>query len=117
MQLMPETARYIADARKIPFRIEDLANPAVNIHLGVAYLDHLRRYYNGDFTKILVAYNMGPARLDEIIRANRFELNQSRAYVEGIRRGASYWRVYGLGAPRAKNVLSEVREWLRDRGV
>jgi len=90
MQLMPETAKFIAKKRGLKYKAEsDLSNPFVNISLGIAYLDYLRKRYQGSLTYFLVAYNAGPTRVDRLISANRFtHLKYPMLYAEKVRRGA-----------------------------
>ena len=68
MQLMPDTAGWLA--QRIGVQIEDtddVFEPDVNLHLGVYYLNYLRKLYAGDMKKVLVAYNRGPGSVDEVI--------------------------------------------------
>lgn len=60
MQLMPETAREVAEKLGLPEpRPEDLQDPELNITLGVAYLKYLSgRFPNPEM--VLAAYNAGP---------------------------------------------------------
>lgn len=62
MQLMPSTAKYIAN--KYEFRFtgrNSLFDPATNVRLGVAYLSLLDQRYN-NMEHALWAYNYGPGR-------------------------------------------------------
>lgn len=66
MQIMPDTGEWLADRMGIEYNDEDiLFDPAVNLRMGVHYLSYLRAMFNGDMKKVLVAYNRGPARVDE----------------------------------------------------
>ena len=55
MQLMPSTAKYVADIYDIS--CEDLTSPLTNIHLGIAYLSYLGKKFDTNWT--IVAYNAG----------------------------------------------------------
>ena len=55
MQLMPSTAKYVADIYDIG--CEDLTSPLTNIHLGIAYLSYLGKRFDTNWT--IVAYNAG----------------------------------------------------------
>lgn len=55
MQLIPSTAKYVADIYNIS--CEDLTNPLTNIHLGIAYLSYLGKKFDINWT--IVAYNAG----------------------------------------------------------
>jgi soluble lytic murein transglycosylase-like protein len=62
MQLMPKTARYLAECidwsgRKSAF------DPAFNISAGSYYIARLIREFNGDEDTALAAYNAGPTKV------------------------------------------------------
>jgi soluble lytic murein transglycosylase len=64
MQLLPSTARWIAEEKlTIPYREGDLFSPAVNIQLGTWYLGSLLRESGGDLAWAVAAYNGGPGNL------------------------------------------------------
>ncbi len=63
-QVMPSTA-FEMNPR---LRYEDLFERKTNLHLGFRYLRDLIRQYNGNLRYALLAYNRGPARVDEIRR-------------------------------------------------
>lgn len=71
MQLMPGTARDMAEALKLPYSEERLTtDPEYNKRLGTAYLDTLIKRYDGATSLALAAYNAGPGRVDEWLRVN-----------------------------------------------
>ncbi|MCZ4281815.1 lytic transglycosylase domain-containing protein [Kiloniella laminariae] len=66
LQLMPQTATFIADKRS--FRGADrneLYDPSLNLELGQKYLSYLltHSYVQGDLFKLATAYNGGPGNL------------------------------------------------------
>lgn len=64
MQLLPSTARWIAeDKLRIPYREESLLNPDYNIRLGTWYLAHLLDQFDGSLAWAVAAYNGGPGNL------------------------------------------------------
>lgn len=68
MQIMPDTAAYVAARLKIgyePSRL--LGDPDFNITIGRAYLDHLLRLFDGSYVLAIAAYNAGPNRVLEWI--------------------------------------------------
>ena len=75
MQLMPETALWIAQQMKSSgqadkYRITgttnaDLAVPEVNIRLGSWYLNYLYQRFQGNEVVAIAAYNGGPKRVQE----------------------------------------------------
>ena len=65
MQIMPDTADYIADkSGGIAFEQGDLATPQVNIAYGSWYLRHLLDKYDGREVLALAAYNAGQGNVD-----------------------------------------------------
>ena len=65
MQLMPETAQYIADkSGGTRFVQGDLADPQVNISYGAWYLRYLLDHYHGNEVLALAAYNAGEGAVD-----------------------------------------------------
>ena len=60
MQIMPETAVWIARQMKLTDFSEDkLFQPDYNIPMGIWYLAYLNKTFNSDMTKTLAAYNAG----------------------------------------------------------
>ena len=66
MQLMPETADYIArKSGGTRFERADLATPQINIAYGTWYLRYLLDRYHGNTILTLAAYNAGEGKVDE----------------------------------------------------
>lgn len=63
MQLMPDTAEWIAGESGLP--ADDLRDPAENIPLGAWYLEFLIHKYDGNLVLALAAYNAGRGNVDE----------------------------------------------------
>jgi len=61
MQMMPETAKWVADQMDFPtnFDISHLENPEVNIRMGTWYLSSLKKEFKGNEVLLLAAYNGG----------------------------------------------------------
>jgi soluble lytic murein transglycosylase-like protein len=69
MQLMPDTARDVADRLNIGYKPERLTTDAdLNISLGRAYLDQLLNLFDRSYVLAIAAYNAGPARVLEWMR-------------------------------------------------
>ncbi|MEO5509930.1 MAG: lytic transglycosylase domain-containing protein [Longimicrobiales bacterium] len=82
-QLMPETASWLQPG----IRGEALFDRETNLRLGFRYLRMLVTQYKGDLNMALLAYNRGPARVDEILHAGG---NPSNGYTQLIKnRGAT----------------------------
>jgi soluble lytic murein transglycosylase len=70
MQLMPDTADYIAEkSGGTAFVQGDLATPQVNIAYGSWYLRYLLDKYEGSEPLALAAYNAGEGKVDEWVAA------------------------------------------------
>jgi soluble lytic murein transglycosylase len=107
MQLMPDTADYIA--RKTGgtrFERADLATPQINIAYGTWYLRYLLDKYRGNTILTLAAYNAGEGKVDEWYsaaagRGERFRVashipfKETRDYVHRVLSArADYRRTY-----------------------
>jgi soluble lytic murein transglycosylase len=114
MQLMPDTADYIASKTGgTEFRREDLATPQINIAYGTWYLRYLLAKYDHNTILTLAAYNAGEGKVDEwrrvaSARGERFRVashipfKETRDYVHRVlsaRRDyrANYARELALG--------------------
>ena len=88
MQLMPETADYIAEkSGGTAFEQGDLATPQVNISYGSWYLRHLLDRYQGDEELALAAYNAGEGKVDAWLaavgaRGERFRAGEHIPFAE-----------------------------------
>jgi soluble lytic murein transglycosylase len=106
MQLMPETARPMAQARRLSLHDGDLLDdPAANLELGSAYLGGLLREF-GDARLAVAAYNAGPTRVREWWGGRRSDdlevwveqipFDETRAFVKRVMLSwTEYRRLYG----------------------
>lgn len=70
MQLMPSTASWIRQQTKNSEPVpEDLSDPAVSIHLGTWYLEHLLTLFHGNLILCLAAYNSGPRTVQSWLKS------------------------------------------------
>lgn len=103
MQLMPQTALYLARrSGGITFKVADLNTPRVNIAYGCYYLRYLLKEFHGSVTASLAAYNGGDANVQRWITAaradgHRFGLadipfSQTREYVQKVLQARSEYR-------------------------
>lgn len=70
-QILPSTAREVANKMGIPFDMEKLKyDKEYNQLLGDAYQNEMIARYHGNQTLAMAAYNAGPNNVDKWIRAN-----------------------------------------------
>lgn len=60
MQLLPETAKAVAEREGSKYDPSLLVRPEPNVHLGARYLHELGEKYEGDPLRVAGAYNAGP---------------------------------------------------------
>ncbi len=66
MQIMPETAAWIAEQKGISdFTTEQLLDPETNISFGCWYLNSLSREFEGELPLLIAAYNAGRGKVKE----------------------------------------------------
>jgi soluble lytic murein transglycosylase len=98
MQVMPATARYLADRQDVaPPRQDDLLEPETSIRFGQAYLEHLLQWspIGGNLIYLAAAYNAGPARVvrwreqigiddDPLLFLESIPMREPRVYVKKV---------------------------------
>jgi soluble lytic murein transglycosylase-like protein len=95
MQLMPASAALIARDNGWKWEGEaSLFDPRVNLTLGMSYLAHLRHRYRGRSPYFFIAaYNIGPARMDELLARPSFRPVQTLKYYREIQKWLpTLWR-------------------------
>jgi soluble lytic murein transglycosylase len=113
MQILPETAYYIAHlSGGSRFTASDLATPSINVAYGSYYLRYLLDHYDGNEMLAVAAYNGGLANVDSWVaraRANGGQLTiatipfpETREYVQRVLSAqqdyrVAYRRELGLG--------------------
>lgn len=103
MQIMPDTARYIAEKGGYADELEHM-RPETNLRLGQDYLSYLLKNsdVNGDVVSMLVAYNAGPGNLrkwqaraadaaqtDPLLFIETLPVKETREYVKNVM--TNYW--------------------------
>lgn len=69
MQVMPDTARRIAQKIKIPYSASKLASdPEYNIKIGSYYINSLLEQFNGSKILAIASYNAGPGKAVDWMR-------------------------------------------------
>ncbi|HCF51500.1 MAG TPA: lytic transglycosylase [Syntrophomonas sp.] len=83
MQIMPETADWIAAQKSIKqFDTADLHDPQVNIEFGCWYLASLNKEFAGRLPIVVAAYNAGSGRVREWILSGQWD--GSEQHIESI---------------------------------
>lgn len=100
MQIMPETASWIAEKRGEGFHSEQLYHPRENLMMGIWYLNWLYQEFSGDTALVLAAYNAGWVRVKEwkkdriwggeVKELHRIPYKETRRYVTRV------FRVYHI---------------------
>ncbi|HET9068380.1 MAG TPA: lytic transglycosylase domain-containing protein [Amaricoccus sp.] len=71
MQLMPATAKHMADEAGVAYSAVRLGtDPRYNARLGTTYLAQMLDRYDGAYVLATAAYNAGPGRVDQWLKAN-----------------------------------------------
>jgi soluble lytic murein transglycosylase len=111
MQLMPGTARETAPLAGLTYEYGSLVDPLYNIALGSTYFGTLMDRYGGNYVLSVAAYNAGPGRVNQWLRANgdprngtdvltwieAIPISETRNYVQRVLENAV---VYDLMNPR-----------------
>jgi soluble lytic murein transglycosylase len=64
MQLMPDTAEWVAGKLKEPFDLDALYDPATNIRFGCWFMGYLTRKFGGDPVKVAAGYHAGGGQVE-----------------------------------------------------
>ncbi len=86
MQLMPQTADYIA--KKLGYIDYQISDPSMNIEMGCWYLSNLLETYKGDIQSVLAAYNGGNYAKEQLLKNSSI-----KHYVTKVGR---YWAAYKI---------------------
>ena len=108
MQLMPDTAEWIAEQiEDEDFSIERLHEPESNIRYGIWYLSSLEREFDGNDILVLAAYNAGRGNVSDWMEEYQWDEDfhdigaipyaETRAYVHRVLRYRDKYRsLYGV---------------------
>ena len=102
MQLMPDTASWVASKLPLPqYNVED---PSDNIRMGVWYLDYTHETYNDNSLFAVASYNAGPNAVagwidrfgftDEDVFVEQIPYPETKGYVESV--FSNYWNYLRL---------------------
>jgi soluble lytic murein transglycosylase len=83
MQIMPDTAHWIAAQMKVQgFKTDDLHKPEVNIRFGCWYINNLNTEFKGSLPLQIAAYNAGRGKVKQWIQEGQW--NGSPGNVDDI---------------------------------
>ena len=74
MQIMPETAAWIAEKQGIEnFTADELHNPETNINFGCWYIASLNQEFDGQIPLIIAAYNAGHGKVQQWVNSGQWD--------------------------------------------
>lgn len=74
MQIMPETAEWIAQQMNMAdFNTDNLHDPAVNIRLGCWYIKDLTTEFKGNIPLQVAAYNAGRGKVNQWVQEGKWD--------------------------------------------
>ncbi|MUG98529.1 transglycosylase SLT domain-containing protein [Scytonema sp. UIC 10036] len=115
MQVMPDTAKWIAPQIKADSKKIKLENPNDNIMLGTWYLDHTHEQYKDNSMLAIASYNAGPGNVskwlqtlpkqdpDEFVEAIPFD--ETKNYVRQV--FGNYWNYLRLYNPEMSQLVAK----------
>ncbi len=73
MQIMPDTAIWIAENMKLKdYKVEKLCENEINIAMGCWYINNLNTEFNGDLELVLAAYNGGRGNVQKWLKDKKY---------------------------------------------
>ena len=100
MQLMPNTARWVARKLSLDYKPDQIIDPIVNVRLGTGYLKLVLEDFGGSQAMAAAAYNAGPNRprrwregpaVEPAIWAENIPFNETRDYVRKVLSNAAVY--------------------------
>ncbi|MBI5538152.1 MAG: transglycosylase SLT domain-containing protein [Deltaproteobacteria bacterium] len=96
MQLLPVTARRIAEETSTPYDPEQLTSPAQNLDLAARYVGKLSRTFKGNLPLVAASYNAGPKAVGRWMdRASALPLDLWVARIPYLETRHYVWKVMG----------------------
>ncbi|MEE4246215.1 MAG: transglycosylase SLT domain-containing protein [Kangiellaceae bacterium] len=116
MQLMPQTAKYVANKVKLPaYYSEQLSQPETNVLLGSHYLKLLLEHYQGNTVLAAASYNAGRRKVtnwlpkDQALPADIWvevvPYRETRAYIKSV---LAYQQIYRRLMGQDQDVFKEL---------
>ncbi|MEA5421193.1 transglycosylase SLT domain-containing protein [Spirulina sp. CCNP1310] len=114
MQVMPETAQWIAQQTEIGDY--QLDNPEDNIELGTWFLDYTHREFDGNSMLAIASYNAGPGNVSQWKRrfptgdpdefVEKIPFPETKGYVEAV--FGNYWNYLRIYNPEIREQMAEL---------
>jgi soluble lytic murein transglycosylase len=113
MQVMPATARFVANKMKlvnfVPSQVNEIET---NITLGTGYLSMIASSFNGSQALATAGYNAGPSRsrswrnslqqpVEGAIFAETIPFSETRGYVKNVLSNATYYAALFENVPQS----------------
>jgi soluble lytic murein transglycosylase len=123
MQLMPATAKGMADAIGLEYDAARLSEPLYNARLGTEYLARMLDRYDGSYVLATAAYNAGPGRVDQWLDSlgdprepgvdvvawiESIPFTETRNYVMRVLEGLHVYRARLEGAPVPVRIAADI---------
>ncbi|WP_017315712.1 lytic transglycosylase domain-containing protein [Mastigocladopsis repens] len=115
MQVLPDTAKWIAPQIQLDSKKIDLQNPNDNIMVGTWYLDHTHQQYGNSSLLAIASYNAGPGNVskwlptlpkqdpDEFVESIPFD--ETKNYVRQV--FGNYWNYLRLYNPEISQLVAK----------
>lgn len=114
MQVMPNTAKWIAPQILVDIKTINLANPRDNIMLGTGYLDHIYQQYNNNSLLAIASYNAGPGNVAKWLKTiaqddpdqfvEDIPFDETKNYVRQV--FGNYWNYLRLYNPEVSQLVA-----------
>ncbi len=118
MQLLPSTARQMAQKLEMKYAVDQLYLPEYNVTLGSYYLSRLINSYDGSYVMAIAAYNAGPGNVKNWTRQfgtpgntvegaldwiEKIPFSETRTYVQRVMENLQVYRhIEARDAPKLK---------------
>ena len=107
MQLMPGTAKEVAENMVGGRILPKLTDPKTNISLGIDYINFLEKRYSNNRYLALAAYNWGPGNVDNAIKNRKGFPRSVQQYAKTIMERSERWQKHFHTANKSASELGK----------